>query len=136
VRELWRGLADGNPVVLWDTMPASYQEDLTLLVRDAAAEMDPELWDRVVYTLDKARQVLTDKRDLLRAYPVLAAQLQGQPEVADRNWDAVVALLNVILESDLRSQRDAKKIDIRRFLKTTGADMMRQMRVINEIASE
>jgi hypothetical protein len=134
LRRIPEGLAAGRPEVLWHALPPSYREDLTHLVHDAAAEMDVELWDRLFYSLERARTLLADKRDLLLSHPATPARFRDDPYEAARSWDAVIRLIDLVLQSDLSRADRLARLDIETFLATTGAEALRRFVEINELA--
>ncbi len=122
VRLVTDGLADGRPEVVWHALPASYQGDITELVHGFAGKMDAELWNRTFEVVEKATQVLDEKRDFILDHPMLASQMDDRDE-AEEAWDAVVDILEIVVESDLSDLDRMKKLDVERFLSKTGGDL-------------
>lgn len=129
------GLADNRPEVVWHALPASYQEDVTELVHEAAATMDPELWNRSFGVLQKLSQLLSDKQDLILEHPMIAQGMAGKDDVED-SFDAVVELFDTVVRSDLADLDDVKKLDIEKFLAKTGRDLMEQMAEASALAPD
>ncbi|NIM01652.1 MAG: hypothetical protein GTN89_12655, partial [Acidobacteria bacterium] len=122
VRLVTEGLADGRPQVVWHALPASYQDDITELVHGFAGTMDAELWNRTFEVVEKATRVLDEKRDFILDHPMLAAQMDDRKE-AEEAWNAVVDILEIVVQSDLADLDRMKKLDVERFLTKTGGDL-------------
>jgi len=120
------GLADGRPEVLWQALPASYQDDVTELVHGAAAKMDAEMWNRTFGVLDKLGRVMSEKREFILAHPMVAGQLTD-PRAAHSDWDAVVGVFDAVVKSDLADLEKVRQLDVETFLATTGGKLMRQL---------
>lgn len=126
VMRVARGLADGKPETLWQALPASYQKDVTELVRGAAAKIDPDLWQRTFDVLGKLSRVLSEKREYILNHPMVASQLTN-PREAYANWDAVVGLFDTVVQSDLADLEKMSQLDVEAFLAATGGALMQRI---------
>src|SRR5262245_1254862 len=48
IRRATQGLEENRPQVLWESLPVAYRNDVNRLVQNAAARIDPEIWERSV----------------------------------------------------------------------------------------
>jgi hypothetical protein len=135
VRQVVQGLADGQPEVLWYALPASYQQDINAIVHEAAAQTDPELWNRTFGVLGKLSQILDEKRDFILDHPMLAAQMKDRGQ-AEKDWKAVVGLLDVVVKSDLADVDKVKKMDVGVFLADTGGEFMDRLSTAASMANQ
>ena len=120
------GLGENQPQVIWQALPASYQNDVSGLVREFAGQMQDSLWDQIFGALTKLTRVLDEKRQLVLEHPRVVQQLSKSPN-AEATYDAVVALLKTILSSDISSLQRLSDFDGERFLATTGSQVMAQL---------
>ena len=120
------GLGENQPQVIWQALPASYQNDISGLVREFAGQMQDSLWDQIFGTLTKLTRVLDEKRQFVLEHPLVAQQLSKSPN-AEATYDAVVTLLKTILSSDISSLQRLSDFDGERFLATTGSQVMARM---------
>lgn len=73
-------LADGQFVVVYDLMPASYGEDVKSVMNAFGNRVDPQIWTEATATLRKASTVLDHKKALLADF-ALSMQAQPDPEM-------------------------------------------------------
>lgn len=133
VLQVTEGLADGRPQVVWHALPASYQQDVTDLIHDFAGKMDAELWNRSFGVIQKITLVLSEKREFIFDHPMLASKMENREE-AERAWDALIGILEVVVESDLSDLDRVKNLDVERFLSGTGADLADRFKQIEAFA--
>ncbi len=114
-------LAAGNAGVLWTAMPPSYRTDVTGLVREAGAKIDPEVYDGGFATLAKLADVLEAKRDFFLGSPMAA---QADKTEAQANWGPGVTLLRTFATSGVSTVKGLQAFDPEAFLNTTGAQML------------
>ena len=120
------GLGENQPQVIWQALPASYQNDVSGLVREFAGQTQDSLWDQIFGALTKLTRVLDEKRQFVLEHPWVVQQLSKSPN-AEATYDAVVALLKTILSSDISSLQRLSDFDGERFLATTGSQVMAQL---------
>ena len=120
------GLKEDQPQVIWQALPASYQDDVSGLVREFAGQMEDSLWDQTFGTLAKLTRVLGEKRQFVLEHPLVAERLSQSPN-AEATYDAVVTLLKTLLTSDISNLERLSDFDGERFLATTGSQVMAQM---------
>src|SRR5579872_2636995 len=58
LRAIMRGLQQGHPDVLWDALPASYQQDLNDLVRLSASRLNPAAWRWFLQIVGKSAKIV------------------------------------------------------------------------------
>ena len=74
------GLGENQPEVIWQALPASYQDDVSGLVREFAGQMEGSLWDQTFGTLATLTRVLDEKRQFVLEHPMVAEQLSKSPQ--------------------------------------------------------
>ena len=126
VMEVVHGLGENQPQVIWQALPASYQNDVSGVVREFAGQMQDSLWDQTFGTLAKLTRVLDEKRQFVLEHPLVAERLSQSPN-AEATYDAVVTLLKTLLTSDISNLERLSDFDGERFLATTGSQVMAQM---------
>jgi len=116
-------LADGHPEILWEALPASYQNDITTLTHEFASKMDAEVWDKTFSVTQKAIKVLKDKKDLFLQTKMMAMAGEKKNEI-ESNWDTATAVMGTLVESDLSNLETLKSIEWKDFLVNTGGELM------------
>lgn len=123
-----QGLRENRPEQAWDFLPASYQTDLENLIHDLADRMEPEVWSRGFEVGRKLVEVLRTRKALILKNPLVRANQQGMtPEEMGRNWDNLVMLLELLVNSDLADVEKVRTLKIKQFLATTGSQFTRQI---------
>ncbi|MBN2339919.1 MAG: hypothetical protein JXX29_23495 [Deltaproteobacteria bacterium] len=128
-------LEKGNPQIVWQALPKTYQSDINGLVQQFAGKMDPELWDKGFAVAGKLTEVAKEKKEFILASPMVG-QLQVKKEDLAKHWDSVVALLEVLVKSELSSLDDLKKFDGGSFLSGTGKDLFEKGKELKTLAPE
>lgn len=133
-------LADNNPGVLWNAMPASYQSDVETLIHDAASKIDAEVYDKAFVIVNKAVDVLKDKRDFILGLPLLqqgflAMMIKDQKELKD-NWNEFVDVVDILAKSELKTLDSLKSLDVGDFLNGTGGKLMGQFEKLAQLAAD
>ncbi|MBN2530942.1 MAG: hypothetical protein JXR76_31435 [Deltaproteobacteria bacterium] len=125
----------GNPQIVWEALPPSYQQDINGLVQQAAGKFDKELWDKGVSVLKKGTDIAGSKKEFILGTPMMGQLKVDQKQLAE-SWDAVVGLLKVIAESELASVDDLKKFDGGKFLSGTGKKLVEKGKELRKLAPE
>ncbi|MCA9527678.1 MAG: hypothetical protein KC549_15425 [Myxococcales bacterium] len=123
------GAAKGDPTAIWNFLPASYQKDVNDMVHDFGAKVDAELWDKGFAVLGKAIGVFKNKKDFILKSPMFAQAMQNPmlpPGAIDKNWDAVVGMLDTVANSELSKAANLKTLDVGAFAAGTGKKVMGQ----------
>jgi hypothetical protein len=125
VTHVVKQLEQDKPEVLWDAMPASYQADVTELTHEVANKMDAELYSKVFTILQKATEILKTKKEIILGSS-LAGNAPVDMESVSQKWDAIVAFLDTLVNSELADLEKCKTLDIRKLLAGTGNKLMVQ----------
>lgn len=116
-------LADGKPQVLWTALPASYQKDVTGLIRAFADKMDADIYDKGWGLAKKLVKVLREKRAFILASPAMAKGGIDKAK-AEAQWDTLVGALEALVNSEASSVAGLKSVDVGDFLRNTGSKLM------------
>jgi hypothetical protein len=123
VRAVMESLADRHPEILWQALPASYQQDITELTHAFADTMDPEIWNTAFRLGNKAVGILRDKKRYILESSLMSASGDRRAEV-ENNWDSAVAALDSLFSSEISDLDNLRSMDWGRFLRTSGAEIM------------
>jgi hypothetical protein len=86
---------------------------------------DPEIWNRTVANLKKARPTGRNKERIHLSKSARAQQPSSiSPEDVKASWDPGLKFLKTILQSELVDQEKMKNFDGRLFLDGTGAQAL------------
>jgi hypothetical protein len=132
MQAITQGLNGGNPAVVWEAIPASYQKDVTGLAHEFAANMDAEIYNKAFGMLGKATNVLKTKRDFF----LNSAFMENVPidkEKLTSNWNTVVDLFTAVTASELNKLENLKTIDIGKFIQKDGAKIFSKLRTVVSI---
>jgi hypothetical protein len=127
-----QALADGNPRGFWDAMPPSYQTDVNNLVRKSTELSDPEVWAKGTALMSRMVGILQERQEFIFNTPMLAAV--PNKEKAIEGWDAIVGLLDTLVNSDLSDREKMLHFDGGELLGTTGAQILDQVKVVAQLA--
>jgi hypothetical protein len=123
VRVVVDGLVQHHPEIVWNALPASYQQDVSDLSREFAETVDPSVFDRAVAVVRKGVVVLQSKKGLILSSRYLE-QSHFDVETVDVLWEASIHMIDSLLASDLADLATLKEIDVEAFLSTTGTALM------------
>ncbi|MCX9080156.1 MAG: hypothetical protein OIN84_19510, partial [Candidatus Methanoperedens sp.] len=135
VETVAKALADKQPGVIWNALPASYQKDVNGLIQLFAQKMDKEVYDKSFEVLNKAIKVLGDKKDFILGHPMLAEGPMKKDELK-QNWDSVVGMFRTLTGSEIRTLASLKSLDVGKFLSGTGAKIMAQASQVSKAAKD
>lgn len=123
VKAVLESLADRHPEILWEALPASYQNDITEITHLAANKVDPELWGAIFGLGGKVAGVLRDQRNYFLNSSLMSAAGEERDRI-EGNWDTAVAAMDSFFTSDLANLENLKTMDWEKFLSTTVVEMM------------
>ncbi len=116
-------LADHDPGILWEALPASYRTDINDLTRTFAATMDAELYNRSMALLRRTVEVLQEKQPIILASQTVTGT--GVDVAAlERGMTGALAAGHALLTSPVATLEGLSAIDWKQFLGTTGGTLM------------
>lgn len=122
---LQRGLGQQDLAKVWDGLPPAWQKDVTALVQDFAARMDPAVWNRTAATARKATAVLRDKRAFVLDGPAVGFALDLiDDKRAPAAYDALVAGCDALATSEFADLERLRSFDGRSFASGAGAKLL------------
>lgn len=135
LKAMAQSLADKKVGELWHTLPPSYQKDVNDLVHEFAAKVDKEVYDKSLGAAGKLVNILKEKKDFILGHPMLAAGMVNLDE-AKKSWDSVVGVLQIVLDSEVRSVDSLKTVDVGKFLASTGNRVMEKAAEISKLTPD
>lgn len=135
VKAITEGVENGKPEIIWEALPVSYQTDINGLVKQFAQKMDKELWNKGFDVAKKIATLAKEKKEFILGSPMLA-QVQVKKEDLAKHWDAIVEMIQIMVESDLASLDDLKSFDGGKFLAGTGKELLIKGKDLRELAPE
>lgn len=136
VQAVLSGLAAHRPEIAWRALPASYQDDVSGLVRSFAEHVEPALHQRAVAVARKAVVVLQAKKELILASDVVGSATAADPAAVDAAWEAAVHAADIVLSSELADLEALRELDVEAFLATTGRALMDRAAEVPAIGGE
>lgn len=135
IEKVAKKLDANRPDYAWAALPPSYRKDVDGLVKEFAKSTDKEIYNTNLGMLQKVVKILETKKKLILENDQLKnAEIDTQE--LSKNWDAVVKLVSIPVNSELSDVEKLKKLDIENFLATTGSKFMKQMKVVSKLAPE
>ena len=131
MQHIMDGMQSGQPIVIWNALPESYQKDVNGLVQTFGSNMDPDVWKQSIALVSTVQKLLVDKGEFIGNYPMLVqspnadAVKQAIPQVA--------GFFKIVIDgsSDLEA---LKAFDGGAFMKTTGANLITQFDAMAQLA--
>ena len=124
VQDVLNGIGDGNAAVLWDALPATYQNDISSLLHTFATKIDPTVWDKSFELCRKVVEVLKTKKEMILATPEMAQD--PSDEKFEAAYDPIVDMLSLLVNSEISKLENVKKLDIGRFATGTGSKLIKK----------
>ena len=119
-------LADSHPEILWEALPASYRADINELTATFAQKMDPQLYDRTMAVMNRAVQVLQEKKEIILQSETMA-MTPGDAEEKAQAVGSALAMAQTFLDSEITTLQGLGAVNWENFLATTGASLMQQV---------
>lgn len=136
LQAMLRDIQQNRPQTVWEHLPASYRQDVNLLVRDFAQRMDPEIWQRGFESLGRLIKLLENER--VQGYVLQNPQFDGNGAITrdelKAGWPHIVELLKAIHSSQLSDLEQLKSFDGGTFLAATGGALMNQLAEMSKLA--
>lgn len=136
VQAVLSGLAAHRPEIVWRALPASYQDDVSALVRSFAEHVEPALHQRAVVVARKAVVVLQAKKEIILASDAIRSATAADPAAVEAAWEAAVHAADIVLSSELADLEALRELDVEAFLATTGRALMDRVAEIPAMGGE
>lgn len=132
VRFALDALESGQPVVVWNALPAKHQNDVNDVVRSFAGTMDPDVWNQVVDLVRGLQEVLEEKPDFFANHPMIAGSSSG---AAKETIPKLATMLKTIVDGvgDLES---LQTFDGQKFVGSTATSVLTQMEDIGQMFTQ
>ncbi len=124
VKRVFSSLAEGDHVVIWQALPASYQKDIESLISDAVDKVDPEVFAKAVNVVRKTAKLLKDKREFILNGELAPQKLDK--ETLSEGYDAIANVLEILVNSELGNRDQLKKVNVEAFLSNTSPKLNSQ----------
>ena len=115
IRMIGAEVEKGNLGIMWHALPISYQADVNDLVHTFAGKMDRDIWNKGFGVAGKTLTVLKSKKDFILAQEALKSA-PIETDAMSQNWDALVDLLAILVNSDISDLDKMKALDVGSFL--------------------
>jgi hypothetical protein len=126
IRTLLTAIQEGDAGVIWESLPPTHHAEINGLIRTFAGKMDKEVWERMFVVARRIVKLLRTKRDLILENPELKVPTINW-RLFSENWDEVIALLELIVDSELANLDKLRTFDGKTFFSETGARFLKQV---------
>ena len=129
IKRVFNGLADNKPEVLWEALPVKHQKLITDEIKKSSANVDAEVQTKIVDVLKKLVGILKNKKTIiLETAQMMGGQGGGQGDVlpaeVTENWDGIVSLLEIVVNSKAMTPDWLKNPNVGAVLKEDGGKLM------------
>jgi hypothetical protein len=116
-------LLDHHPEIIWEALPKSYRADINEITSTFAEKMDPEIYNHAFSLVMRAIEVLDDRKDIILASETFRSSGADGEEIRTglANTQAYIETLKA---SEIATLEGLGKVNWKRFLATTGAQML------------
>lgn len=125
VKLVARELSENRPQILFYSLPASYQNDLFLMIAKPASVADPEIWSNAVEAFRNVGVAMKVKKEVLVNYPAIHV-FGVTKEQVERYWDPVVDLVDLVANSNINNTANLESINLGDYLAETGGQIMQK----------
>lgn len=119
--------------VVYDALPASFQQDITQLVHEFADRVDPALWDMTTQLLRKAINVFRQQDEIFIA--LLTRPGSGTSTEITIAWAEFVNAAERLVDGPLTNQEKWKSLDIHEALRTDISRVVRRLMTLSALAN-
>ncbi len=131
---------NGTPAVAWNVLPNTWRSQADGLVHDFAKVVPATLYDKAMSTMGKLASVLASKKSfVLNSTMVKAGMAQltsAQQLQVNQTYDVVVAFVNAIASSDLRTTDTLSRATVSGLLEQVGPPAHTMMITMVTFASQ
>lgn len=127
-------MLENKPQAFWNSLPASYQSDVTEIVHLAGSKLDGDIYNATFSLLGKLGRILTEKKEFILNNPQFQQQIDA--EIAAKNWDSAASLFQTLTTSDIATVEGLQTLDIGKFCSTTGSELMKQGMAFAQLSGE
>lgn len=138
VKQVIQALIDNKPDVIWDALPATYQQDVHDLIKMVGQKVDAQLYKQTFSVLQKVVNLLRNKKDfiitMINTDASIKAMASGvNTQEISQSWDGFVTVLDTVLNSEFSDTNFLSNPDMSKFLKGTGTKLMTQFDTLSKI---
>lgn len=130
VQDTMRKLGAGDIGALWAALPASYQQDISYVIYNGAATIDPAAWDKGFELGRKVVDVLKTKKQMILASSMVAQH--PDLEKVEAAYDPFVEILSLLFNSEISKLENVKKLDVGKFAAGTGTKLGKRIMAFQE----
>lgn len=105
---------------MWEMMPQGYRDDMESLLREFADKLDPEVYEQWANMMNKAVDVLNDKRSMLTSTAVAIGLNVPDPDQFADGVEGMIEMMEILMDSDVGSYETFRRMDIGEFLAEAG----------------
>ncbi|CAA6677292.1 MULTISPECIES: hypothetical protein [unclassified Lentimonas] len=128
--------AQGNGGILWEAMPASYQTDVTTLVKLAGTKVDAEVYDKSFATIGRLAEVVDQQQAFILNTSFLKGRSAEEMAELEAALPSVVGVINTLTQSELASSTGLLNFDGQAFFDTTVSKLAGYVEELGVLAGE
>ena len=118
LQQIFQGLSQGKPIVLWNALPERYQADVKMLLGTVGQQLSAEDHRRLIGVLGKMAKLMREKKTEL---------ISLAPEELRPYWDTAAVILGTVAKSELADPKWFEEPDVPKMLNGTGAGLCAEL---------
>ena len=120
-----RELAEGNGGIIWDAMPASYQNDINSVAHLLAEKVDAELYNKIFYLIRRIIDV-ANKQEKFIFNTNFGDKISEENLVkVEAAWSPIIGLTKCLSRSSIANAEGLKSFDGQSFFGSTVSSLIR-----------
>lgn len=127
-------VAKGNGGVLWQAMPASYQNDVNAIAQLAGTKIDPEIYDKVFATVGRIGAVLDKQKEFVFNTSFMGEAPDEEKVVqTTAAWPSIMKMIEGITSSSLSSAEGLKNFEGQAFFEDTVSGLLTDIDALSKL---
>lgn len=130
-------LSKGNGTVLWQAMPASYQNDVDSIAQLAGAKIDPEIYDQVFVTVDRATEVLDKQKEFVFGTSLTGSSPDEEGVAQMRAaWPSIKQIVETLTTSSIATAASLQSFEGKAFFEDTVSGLLVELDTLAQLQPE
>lgn len=137
IETIAKELAAGNGGVLWQAMPATYQNDVNAIAQLAGTKVDAEIYDQSFGLLGRLADVADKQKEFILNTELGGEQPAEQIAKVEAAWPSIIGFVRTLANSPIGSSAGLQSFDGEAFFSGTVSELLgysEDLSAINEEA--
>lgn len=136
IQSIMQAVGEGNGLMLWQAMPASYQSDVTAIVQLAGQKTDPDLYDAFFATVNRLVAVADKQKEFM-----FNTSLGGErdPEATAKlrqAWPSIASIVQTLGSSSIASSAGLQNFEGSAFFQNTVSVILKDVEALSKLSDD